>query len=109
MRQSPNIEPEKHAPFKRAIEVWNKNIENGCLPKSSYQKRFKWRKIPEKTHGVISYTNVKTTQCCIDSPKYCQEFGTVWTIFTPLPKKRLFIKQTCFLWQTRNTSSSKIV
>jgi hypothetical protein len=88
MRQSPNIEPEKHSPFKRAIEVWNKNIENDCLPKATYQKRFRWRKMPEKTQGIFGILKDKTIQCCIDSPKYLWEYGTIWTIFTPLPKKR---------------------
>lgn len=88
MRQSPNVEPEKHSSFKRAIEVWNKSIENGCLPKPSYQKRFRWRKLPQKIQGVLANSTVKTIQCCIDSPKYLWEYGTIWTIFTPLPKKR---------------------
>lgn len=88
MRQSPNIEQEKHTPFKRAIEVWNKNIENGCLPKPSYQKRFRWRKLPEKRQGVFGNLTAKTIDCCIDSPKYLWEYGTLWTIFTKLPKKK---------------------
>jgi hypothetical protein len=88
MRQSPNIEPEEHSPFKRAIEVWNKNIENGCLPKSSYQKRFRWRRLPEKRQGVLGNLTVKTVDCCIDSPKYLRKYGTVWTISTKLPKKK---------------------
>jgi hypothetical protein len=89
MRQSPKNDREKHTPFKRAIEVWNKNIDNGCLPKSSYQKRLRWRRLPEKTHGVIGNLETKTLQCCIDSPKYAWEYGsTIWTIFTRLPKKR---------------------
>lgn len=88
MRQSPKKDKEKHTPFKRAIEVWNKNINNGCLPKSSYQKRLRWRRLSEKAHGVLGNLKVKTLQCCIDSPKYAWEYGTIWTIFTRLPKKR---------------------
>ena len=87
MRQSYGT-PEKHKPFKRAIEVWNNNIRSGCLPKSSYQRRFRWRKIPEKTQGVLGNLKIRTIQCCIDSPKYNWEYGTIWTIFTRLPKKR---------------------
>ena len=88
MRQSPNIEPEKRSPFKRAIEVWNKNIENDCLPKSSYQKRFRWKRLPEKTQGLFCNRKIKSIQCCIDSPKWLFDYGTIWTIFTALPKKR---------------------
>jgi hypothetical protein len=96
MRQSPNIEPEKHSPFKRAIEVWNKNIENGCcLPKSSYQKRLRWKRFPEKTQGILGFLRIKTIQCCIDSPKYLREYGTVWTIFTAMPKKRVNYGKKC--------------
>ena len=73
MRQSPKKDEEKHTPFKRAIEVWNKNIENGCLPKSNYQKRLRWKRLPEKTQGVLGNLKVKTIQCCIDSPKYVWE------------------------------------
>ncbi|MGA3288898.1 MAG: hypothetical protein ABSD42_01485 [Candidatus Bathyarchaeia archaeon] len=88
MRQSPNIEPREHSPFKRAIEVWNKNIEKGCLPNPGHQKRFRWRRLPEKRQGVLGNLTVKTVDCCIDSPKYLHEYGIVWTIFTPIPKKK---------------------
>lgn len=88
MHQSPKKDKEKHTPFKRAIEVWNQNIEKSCMPKSSYQRRLRWRKIPEKTQGVLGNSKVKTIQCCIDPPKYNWEYGMIRTIFSRLPKKR---------------------
>ena len=88
MRQTPDV-PEKHKGFKRAIEVWNKSIENDCLPKANYQKRLRWKRLPEKTQGVLGFAIIRAIQCCIDSPKYAWEYGTVWTIFTPLPTRRL--------------------
>lgn len=78
----------KEFTIKRAVEVWNKSIDGGCLPKPSYQKRFRWRKLPRKTQGVLANLTVKTIQCCIDSPKYLWEYGTIWTIFSKLPKKK---------------------
>jgi hypothetical protein len=95
MRQSPKKDKEKHTPFKRAIEVWNKNLKNGCLPKSSYQRRLRWRKLPEKTQGIFGNFRVKTLQCCIDSPKYNWEYRTIWTIFTRLPKKLFNYNKIC--------------
>jgi hypothetical protein len=88
MRQSPKTEPKEHLPFKRALEVWNKNIENSCLPNSGYQKRFRWKRLPQKIQGICGLPVVRTVQCCIDSPKWLVDFGTIYTIFTPLPKKR---------------------
>lgn len=91
MRQPPNVEEEKHSPLNGAIEVWNKNIVNGCLPKHGYQKRFRWRRQPEKHQSVLGNLRAKTIQCCIDSPKYLWECGTTWTVFTKAQKKNLII------------------
>lgn len=71
--------------FKQAIRVWNEAIEKGCLPKTQYQRRFQWRKLKQKTSGVIGEKKgfsfpsekynlqplyYKDSQLCIDSPKY---------------------------------------
>jgi hypothetical protein len=36
--QSITKNEKEHSPFKRAIEVWNKSIEKGCLPIASVKK-----------------------------------------------------------------------
>jgi hypothetical protein len=96
MRQ-PNGTPEKHKPFKRAIEVWNKNIKSGCLPKNSCQRSIfgcvgkdnKWhskRKNKPKIdlRGVCGLDfNVALGlhyhwwNCRLDSPKYVGGFHFV--------------------------------
>lgn len=101
MRQPPNT-PEEHKPFKRAIEVWNKNIQNGCLPRSSRQRSIfgnvgldnKWHskryKQPKLGNiGVVGYDfdvwkekiHLKWWDCRIDSPKYIYDdywHNTIW-------------------------------
>ena len=95
MKQCPDT-PKEHKHFKRAIEVWNKNIVNGCLPKSGRQRSIlgyigkddKWhsKRKPEvqpDRRGVFgldwdvshsrtfdSYCHLKWWDCRIDSPKY---------------------------------------
>jgi hypothetical protein len=90
MRQSPDI-PEKHKPFKRAIEVWNKNLTNGSLHKNSRQRSIygrigmdgKWhskRYIDPKPKkmGIVGCDfdvwrgkiHLKWWDCAIDSPKF---------------------------------------
>ena len=101
MRQHPDT-PEEHKPFKRAIEIWNKNIEKGCLPDSSRKRSIigyigkdgKWhskRAKPPKlgTVGIVGCDfnvwrekiHLKWWDARIDSPKYIDgwEYSiTVW-------------------------------
>lgn len=101
MKQSPNV-PEAHKPFKRAIEVWNKNIVNDCLPKSGRQRSVygrigkdnKWhskrkpKPQPDK-RGIfgldwdVTYSpsldrcyHLKWWDCRLDSPKYVNGYKT---------------------------------
>jgi hypothetical protein len=90
MKQSPDT-PEKHKPFKRAIEVWNKNIKSGCLPKNNRQRSIfgvigkdgKWhsRRYTKPKHGNVGIVgcdfdvwrekiHIKWWDCRIDSSKY---------------------------------------
>ena len=90
MRQSYGT-PEKHKPFKRAIEVWNKNIKSGCLQKNSLQRSIygtigkdsKWHSkrytIPKLGIGGVvgcdfdvwrERIHLKWWDALIDSPKY---------------------------------------
>jgi hypothetical protein len=95
MKQSPDT-PEKHKPFKRAIEVWNKNIKSGCLPKNSRQRSIfgrvgidnKWhskRKSKSKPDlrgvcgldfNVVLGLHCHWWDCRLDSPKYVN--GDCW-------------------------------
>jgi hypothetical protein len=98
MKQSPDT-PEKHKPFKRAIEVWNKNIEKGCLPKNSRQRSIfgcvgkdnKWHskrksKAKPDLRGVCGLDfNVAVGlhyhwwDCRLDSPKWQGGYNiTIW-------------------------------
>jgi hypothetical protein len=101
MKQSPDT-PEKHKPFKRAIEVWNKNITNGCLPKNSRQRSIlgtigndgKWHSrrykiIEHRIGGIVGCDfdvwreriHLKWWDARIDSPKYIDASPysiTVW-------------------------------
>jgi hypothetical protein len=101
MKQSPDT-PEKHKPFKRAIEVWNDNIKNGFLRKNSRQRSIigsigkdgKWhskRYIKPKLGigGVVGCDfdvwreriHLKWWDARIDSPKYVDGWTysiTVW-------------------------------
>jgi hypothetical protein len=101
MRQSPDT-PEKHKPFKRAIEVWNKNVTKGCLPKGSRQRSIfgaigKDNKLHSQRYfkpksgylGVVGCDynvwrgriHLKWWDCRIDSPKYCSDRDwsiTIW-------------------------------
>jgi len=95
MRQSPDT-PEKHKPFKRAIEVWNKTLTTGGLPKNSRQrsifgtigKEGKWHskcciKPKSKTWGVAGgdfnvwkeRIHLKWWDALINSPKYTRGFA----------------------------------
>jgi hypothetical protein len=98
MRQSPDT-PENHKPFKRAIEVWNKTIKTGGLPKNSRQrsifgvvgtngnwhsKRYKGSKLGNR--GIVGCDfnvwkekiHLKWWDCCLNSPKYV--YGDEWHI-----------------------------
>lgn len=101
MKQSPDT-PQKHKPFKRAIEVWNKNIANGSLPKGSRQRSIfgtpgkdgKWhsKRYTKPKLGNIGIVgcdfnvwkekiHLKWWNCRIDSPKYLSSDGwhiTIW-------------------------------
>jgi hypothetical protein len=96
MRQSPDT-PERHKLFKRAIEVWNKTLTTGDLPKNTRQRSIygtigkdgKWhskRYIKPKLGniGVVGCDfdvwkeriHLKWWDCRIDSPKYI--YGDLW-------------------------------
>lgn len=104
MRQSPNT-PEEHKPFKRAIEVWNKNIEKGCLPDSSRKRSIlgsvgkdgRWHSRRYKTPklGIVGVVgcdfdvwrekiHLKWWDVRIDSPKYVD--GSPYSITVWLDK-----------------------
>jgi hypothetical protein len=93
MRQTPDT-PEKHKPFKRAIEVWNKNITTNYMPKGSRQRSIfgstsadgKWhsrryKKPRFENMGVIGCDfnvwkekmHLKWWDCRLDSPKFSHD------------------------------------
>ncbi|MCW4028688.1 MAG: hypothetical protein NWE92_03465 [Candidatus Bathyarchaeota archaeon] len=99
MKQSPDT-PEKHKPFKRAIEVWNKTIMTNCLPKNTRQRSIfgaigmdsKWHskgyvKPAIQNIGVVGCDfdvwrekiHLKWWDCRIDSPRYLDNrYIVVW-------------------------------
>ena len=101
MKQSPDT-PEKHKPFKRAIEVWNNNILKGALRKNSRQRSIignrgkdgKWHSRRYKTPklgkvGILGCDfdvwreriHLKWWDARIDSPRYVDDSPysiTIW-------------------------------
>ena len=61
--------------FKRPIEIWDRNMRNNDLPFTRRQKRFRFRRIPERTRGVMGFGCPKTWQSTLDSIRFWEIFG----------------------------------
>jgi hypothetical protein len=61
--------------FKRAVEIWDKRMKNNDLPFTARQTRFRHRKLPQKTLGVIGYGFPKSRQSSLDSVRFWEIFG----------------------------------
>jgi hypothetical protein len=48
--------------FKSAIEIWGTRMINNYLPFTIRQKRFRFRRMPEKTMGVMGFGCPETRQ-----------------------------------------------
>lgn len=60
--------------FKRAIEIWDRRMRNGDLPIVGLQTRFRRRKLPEKTMGVIGLKHPRTRQSTFVSVRFWEIF-----------------------------------
>ena len=61
--------------FKRAIEVWHRRMRDNDLPIIGRQTRFRHRKLPEKTLGVLGFGCPETRQSMLDSVRFWEIFG----------------------------------
>ncbi|MCW4018323.1 MAG: hypothetical protein NWF00_06555 [Candidatus Bathyarchaeota archaeon] len=104
--------------FKRAKEIWDKNLKSGFLPtgKIGRQTRFDWRdkpcpkncsrkgicsfgdnchchavskKLPRKEQGVVGFYVPKTVQTLVDSPKYLEIVDGLNMVYTIFTKRRM--------------------
>jgi hypothetical protein len=62
MRQSPNLQPGKRSPFKRANEVWNKNME-AVVFKTPKKRKTQIGTMPKITSKVLGNCIVRMLQC----------------------------------------------
>lgn len=62
--------------FKRAIEIWDKRMRNNDFPFTGRQTRFRFRRLPEKTSGVIGFGHPETWQSTLDSVRFWEIFGS---------------------------------
>ncbi len=61
--------------FKRAIEIWDKRMKNNDLPLIGRQTRFRFRRFPEKTLGVVGFGFPETRQSTFVSVRFWEIFG----------------------------------
>jgi hypothetical protein len=61
--------------FRRAIEIWDRRMRNNDLPFVGRQTRFRLRKLPEKTMGVIGLKHSGIRQSTFVSVRFWEIFG----------------------------------
>ena len=61
--------------FKRAIEIWDKRMKNNDLPIIGRQTKFRFKKLPKKTLGVMGSGSAETRGSTLDSVRFWEIFG----------------------------------
>ena len=61
--------------FKRAIEIWDKRMKSNDLPLIGRQTRFRFRRLPAKTLGMIGCEFPETRQSTFVSVRFWEIFG----------------------------------
>ena len=61
--------------FRRAIEIWDRRMRTNDLPFMGWQTRFRLRKFPEKTTGVVGLELNETRQSTFVSVRFWETFG----------------------------------